>query len=157
MSTLHIVQAQPNPPGKDTVRRGVATNAQLNDEWLEFEAKDGDRTLAGDIVNHLTFSGNCSITGSDELVRFSEGKLLNGQRVRLHTGRGTNAWSGNTFHMYLGREWFVWNNDCGDRATITYDGRIVDTAGYAPRPPEGVLVRVPGTDRLEAAQRFAYR
>lgn len=156
MSTLYIVQAQPNPRGKDTVRRGLAANEQLNEEWIEFEAVNGDRTLTGDVVTHLTFSGTCAITGADELIRFSDGKLLNGQRLRLHTGRGTNGWSGNIFHMYLGREWFVWNNGCGDRATVSYDGRVVDTAGYAPRPPEGVLVRVPGTDRLEPAQQWAY-
>lgn len=156
MSILYIVQAQPNPRGKDAVRRGVATTDQLNEEWIEFEAVDGDRNLTGDVVDHLTFSNTCAITGANELVRFSEGTLPNGRRLRLHTGRGTNGWSGNTFHMYLGREWYVWNNGCGDRATVSYDQRVIDTAGYAPRPPEGVLVRVAGTDRLEPVRQWAY-
>lgn len=58
--------------------------------------------------------------------------------------------------MYLGRDWFVWNNDCGDRATVTYNEQVIDTAGYALRPREGVLVRVYGTDRLERAQQRGY-
>jgi hypothetical protein len=90
------------------------------------------------------------------LVEFSEGVLRQGQRLRLHTGHGTNQWVGNTFHMYLGRDWFVWNNGCGDRVTVRYQQQVIDTAGYAPRPPEGVLVRVPGTDRLERSRLPAY-
>jgi hypothetical protein len=156
MSRLYIVQAQPNPRGKDAIRRGVATNDQLNEEWIELEAVEGERTLIGDVISHLTFSNSCAITGADELVRFSDGKLLQGQRIRLHTGRGQNGWLENTFHMFLGREWYVWNNGCGDRCTVTYDGRVVDTAGYAPRPPEGILVRVVGTDRLEPVSQWAY-
>jgi hypothetical protein len=157
MSTLYIVQAQPNPPGKDTLRRGQASHTQLNEEWIEFEAVGGERQLSGDVVSHLTFSSTCAVTGEDVLVSFSQGTLKQGQRLRLHTGSGVNQWSGNVFHMYLGRDWFVWNNVCGDRATVRFQQNVVDTAGYAPRPPEGVLVRVPGTDRLEPARRETAR
>jgi hypothetical protein len=156
MSTLYIVQAQPNPPGKDTIRRGTATDRQLNEEWVEFEAVNGDRTLAGDAISHLTFSGTCQVTGQDVLMRFNEGTLRQGQRLRLHTGRGINQWIGGTFHMYLGLGWFVWNNGCGDRVTVTFQQNVVDSAGYAPRPPEGVLTRVPGTDRLEQVRQRGY-
>lgn len=156
MSSLYIVQAQPNPRGKDTVRRGIATNDQLNEEWIEFEAINGDRNLTGDTVTHLTFSNTCAVTGANELIRFSDGTLSNGLRLRLHSGTGTKGWSGNLFHMYLGRDWFVWNNACGDRATVRYNDQVLDTAGYAPHPPEGVLVRVYGTDRLERVPQRGY-
>lgn len=156
MSTLYVVQAQPNPPGKDTLRRGLATDDQLNKEWVELEAIDGDRNLSGDVVSHLTFSGVCQVTGEDVLIEFSAGTLARGQRLRLHTGRGTNQWVGTTYHMYLGRDWFVWNNGCGDRVTVRYQQNVVDSAGYAPRPPEGILTRVPGTDRLEKSRQIAY-
>jgi hypothetical protein len=149
MSTLYIVQAQPNPPGKDTVRPGFATAAQLNEEWLEFEARNGDRNLIGDVVSHLTFSSSCSVTGQDQLIKFGQETLREGQRLRFHTGSGIKQWVGGVLHVYLGRDWYVWNNVCGDRATVTFQETVVDTAGYRPRPPEGVLVRVPGTDRLE--------
>lgn len=76
--------------------------------------------------------------------------MKQGQRLRLHTGPGVNQWVGvgSLFHMYLGRGWFVRNNACGDRATIRFQDTVLDSAGYRPNPPEGVLVRVPGTDRL---------
>lgn len=148
MSTLYIVRAQPNPPGKDAAS-GQTTNERLNEEWLEFEAINGDRTLLDDQVLHLTFSNSCSVTGQDVVFAFGSGTLNQGNRIRLHTGSGQPFWSGKVYHMYMGRGWFVWNNWCGDRITVRYHGSVVDSAGYAPRPPEGVLVRVPGTDRLE--------
>ena len=145
-----------NPPGKDTIRRGTATDRQLNDEWVEFEVVNGDRALVGDVVSHLTFGSACQATGEDVLIQFGEGILRQGHRLRLHTGRGINQWSGTTFHLHLGREWFVWNNGCGDRVIVRHRQTLVDSAGYAPRPPEGVLTRVPGTDRLEQMRQRGY-
>ena len=156
MSTLYIVQAQPNPPGKDTVRQGYTTHAQLNEEWVEFEASGGDRILVGDAISHLTFSHTCGVTGEDELTRFEGGTLPAGKRLRLHTGRGTPQWVGDVMHVYLNRGWFVWNNACGDRVTVRYQNQVIDTAAYAPYPPEGLLLRVQGTDRLEPAPRYVY-
>lgn len=156
MSTLYVVQAQPNPPGKDTIRRGLASDRQLNEEWIELQALNGDRSLVGDAVSHLTFSNVCQVTGEDSLIKFDAGVLPSGQRLRIHTGRGINQWLGGTFHLYLGRDWFVWNNACGDRVTVRYQQSVVDTAAYAPRPPEGVLTRVAGTDRLEGSRQWSY-
>lgn len=149
------MRAQPNPPGKDTIWRGQASNERFNEEWIEFEAVAGDRNIVGDEVYHLTFADTCTITGEANIVRFNQGQLSQGQRLQLHTGTGLGVWVGNVFHMYLGLGWFIWNNKCGDRATIRYNGGLIDTAGYAPGPPEGILVRVPGTDRLEPAARRA--
>ncbi len=157
MSALYIVQAQPNPPGKDASRRGQTTNHQLNEEWTEFEAVGGPVAVTGQSIAHLTFAGACQVTGQATLMTFGDGSLSQGRRLRLHTGRGTNAWAGNTYHMYLNKDWFVWNNQCGDRCTVTHQNRPIDSAGYAPNPPEGVLSRVPGTDRLEPARQLSYR
>lgn len=136
MATLYLTAIQPNPPGRD----------DLNEEWVEFEAVGGTRNLINDVVTQLTFTDRCEVTGEVELIRFNAGQLNEGQRVRLHTGSGTATWRGNTYHMYLGRSWFVWNNRCGDRATIRYDKSVVDRAGYGPSPREGVLYRVAGAN-----------
>ena len=157
MARLYVVQAQPNPPGRDTVSPGRATNDQLNREWVELEAIEGNRDVAGDEVLQLTFSPRCEVTGSDVLIKFGSGTLNQGNRIRLHTGSGTAGWEGNIFLMYLGRGWYIWNNRCGDRVTTRNAGTIQDSAGYAPNPPEGVLVRVAGTDRLVPAHLAAYR
>lgn len=148
--SVYIQQAQPNPPGRDRVATGKATVAQLNAEWLELHATSAVN-LTGMTLSHLTFDREGRVTGTEVVVPFSAGTLTAGQRLRLHTGPGANGWNGGTFHMYLGRDWYIWNNRCGDRATIMQGATTVDTAGYAPRPPEGLLVRRSGTDLLVAA------
>ncbi len=145
VSELYIVAAQPNPPGRDS-SYGRTTNDRLNEEWLEFRALQ-DRNLIGDVLTNLTFNERCQRTGVQELLRFTD-HLKSGQHVRVHTGRGTPGWVGNTYHMYLNREWFVWNNACGDRATLAYEARVIDSAFYRALVPEGQLVRVQGTDEL---------
>ncbi len=122
----------------------------LNEEWLEFEALV-DRILAGDTLWNLEYGPYCRVLRRAELVRFSSGTALKGQRVRVHTGRGRDHLMGYTHHVYLGRSWFVWNNRCGDRATLTFNGGLIDSAQYAPNPPEGLLVRQRGTDLLVPA------
>lgn len=153
--SLYITSAQPNPPGRDTARPGMALNSTLNEEWVEFRA-NADRNLSGDQLFHETFTSQCVRTGSDLLHTFGAFRVNRGQHVRVHTGSGQPNWIGDTLHIYLNRTWFVWNNGCGDRATLAFNNAIIDSAGYAPRPPEGVLGRVAGTDRLERSHTQAY-
>lgn len=156
MPDLYIVAAQPNPPGRDSSLPGHATNDKLNEEWLEFEAR-ADRSLSGDELSHLTFNMYCQQTGSDLVMRFGSVSLRRGQKVRVHTGTGYDMWVGNTYHVYAGRKWFIWNNACGDRATLAYAGRVIDSAWYDPSPPAGELVRAQGTDKLVPRFGYAYR
>jgi hypothetical protein len=146
MSVLYITKAQPNPPGRDHVSYGWATNAQLNEEWVEFRAED-DRNLNGDVLTHLTFDSNCRVSGSDQLMTFS-GVLKRGQSIRVHTGTGTAYLAGSTYHMYVGASWYKWNNACGDVATLAFNGTVIDSATYRPSPPEGELIRQAGTNLL---------
>ena len=153
MPSLYIVRAQPNPRGKDATRSGYVTSEKLNEEWIEFEVRE-NRNIVNDVLSHLTFTGYCQQTGEDTLITFGSRQMLVGQRVRVHTGRGTDQWIGNTLHMYLNRSWFVWNNACGDRATLSYQNTIIDQARYRPNPPEGELVRMAGTEWLQPAGRM---
>ena len=155
MADLIITSAQPNPPGKDSAR-STTTNAKLNEEWVEFTA-ERDRALIEDELSHLTFNNYCQRTGQERILQFASVQIKAGQRVRVHTGSGTAYWDGNTLHVYAGRSWFAWNNRCGDRATLSYKGTVIDSAYYEPNPPEGVLVRQPGTDRLVPAAAYARR
>ena len=147
MGTLQLTRIMPNPAGKDAAW-GRTTNDKLNQEWIEFAAVGGDRNLTGDRLIHRTYSpAACVVTGFDDLVTFGDvGSLLAGQSIRLHTGSGQNWWEGSVLHSYLGRSWFVWNNGCGDQATISYSGSTVDWAAYAPNPPERILTRIPSTN-----------
>jgi hypothetical protein len=145
MGTLQLTRIMPNPAGKDS-SWGRTTNDKLNQEWVEFVAVGGDRNLTGDKLLHRTYTtSGCILTGADELTTFN-GTLKLGQSIRVHTGSGQDYWEGPLFHLHLGRSWFIWNNGCGDQATLTYNGNTVDSASYSPNPPERTLVRVPGTN-----------
>jgi hypothetical protein len=154
MPDLYLGTAQPNPPGRDASRPGTTTNTKLNEEWVEFEALAA-RNLAGDELSHLTFNSACQRTGQDQVFRFGAVQLQQGQRVRVHTGVGTAQWVGNILHVYAARSWFLWNNSCGDRAILSYNGNVIDSAYYDARPPEGELVRQAGTDKLVPRYRSA--
>lgn len=148
MGTLQLTRIMPNPSGKDSAG-GTTTNDKLNQEWVEFVAVGGDRNLTGDkLLNRTYTTWGCTLTGSQEVASFS-GTLKQGQSVRVHTGSGKPYWEHSTLHYYLGRSWFIWNNECGDEAAIIFNGAYVDRAGYTPRPPERVLVRIPGTSRFQ--------
>lgn len=154
--SLYITAAQANPPGKDVARFGQVQNDRLNEEWLEFQVL-ADRDLVGDVLTHRTFNDRCQLTAEETLAKFATLKAAAGQSVRVHTGRGSWVLIGSTHHIYLDHGWYVWNNRCGDRATLSYDNRVIDSAYYSPNPAEGILYRVQGTDRLEprSYQRFA--
>jgi hypothetical protein len=154
MPDLYLVGAQPNPPGRDASRFGATTNAKLNEEWVEFEALAA-RNLSGDELSHVTFNGTCQHTGQDVIFRFGTINLQRGQRVRVHTGVGTAQWVGNTLYVYAGRSWFAWNNGCGDRAFLSFNGNVIDSAYYDARPPEGELGRQAGTDKFVPRYRAA--
>ena len=145
MADLYLTRIQPNPPGKDA--RGVAL--QLNNEWVEFEVTAVSRSLVNDLVAHNTYGQyGCTLTGLDPFFQFSSLTVTRGQSVRIHTGSGEASWEGSILHVYAGRSWYIWNNQCGDQATISYDGQVIDWAQYSSSPREGVLVRVPGTSRF---------
>jgi len=149
MGSLMLTRIFPNPPGRDAAG-GQTTNQKLNEEWVELRATGGSRSLVGDELTHRThFSGTCTVSGADTLVKFAVATLQDGHTVRVHTGSGTPWQEGTVHHVFLGRPWFVWNNRCGDQASIVYNGNLVDRATYAPNPPERVLVRNHNTNRFE--------
>jgi hypothetical protein len=149
MATLYLTRIQPNPPGRDVVRPGWATPDLLNGEWVEMASVSGARNLAGDVLQHNTYtSSGCSLTGQEVVLKFGTGELNQGQSIRLHTGPGADQWVENTFYMFLGRKWFIWNNDCGDRADLSFNNQQLDWASYGPSPREGILTRVVGTNRF---------
>lgn len=149
MADLTVTQAVPNPVGKD--RTWTAQNDQLNAEWVEFKNTTDKRLNIEDVgIFHQTYSSQCGYTGEDMLTTF-KGVLDAGHSVRLHTGTGNAHSEGSLHHVFLDRQNFVWNNKCGDAAVLRLRGGLIDKAEYDPNPPEGLLVRLPGTTRLVPA------
>ena len=93
MPDLWIAAAQPNPPGRDVARLRGATNAKLNEEWVEIAAQAA-RNVGGDVLYHETYTAGCVRTGSDVLITLPTVQLQPGQRIRVCTGRGTPQWVG---------------------------------------------------------------
>lgn len=150
MVDLYITHAHPNPAGKDRTLHGAPSVTKLNEEWIQFRNDSGrELDMNGVRLLHQTFNQFCQATDRREVTSF-EGGFAPGYSWRIHTGSGTAHWEGAVQHLYLGRANYLWNNACGDTATlINPSGIVIDTASYAPRPPEGtVLLRQAGTNLL---------
>jgi hypothetical protein len=150
MKTLQTVQLKPNPPGKDRTRYGGATATQLGAEWADIKnVGSRDVDLTGVELYHIAYSTTYP-NGRWELVtRFSSGGLRPGQVVRVHSGRVNNIGvlrqedlAGADFHIFTGRDSYIWNNDRADCASLWMTGASneFDKACYTPNPPEGVVL-----------------
>lgn len=151
---LQIVQAKPNPLGKDKTSSGQAKPEQLLGEWVDVK-NVGTEPIRFSSMNlfHTLFDSRCQSTGrTDNYWSGGDEQLLSGQVIRIHTGRISDKHlmseadrQGVDWHGYANRDNFVLNNRCGDRITITWTdayGRTVsDAAYYRPNPPEGAILR----------------
>jgi Lamin Tail Domain len=88
-----------NSPGPDT-----GSNASLNAEYVTLKN-------IGTTARYLT--GWTVEDAQSHVYTFGTFRLAAGQKVRIHTGRGTNT----STDLYWGRGWYVWNNT-GDKAKL---------------------------------------
>lgn len=148
MPDLLVTCAVPNPAGKDRSIHGV-NNDQLNGEWVEFlNTTRGTFSLEGVALIHRTFNQYCEPTGDSGVTSFF-GSLASGKSIRVHTGSGTDFWSGDLLHTFLNRGNYVWNNACGDVVILQKGTTTVDWAAYGKNPTGGkVLTRVSGQNYL---------
>jgi len=154
---IQIIQAKPNPSGKDRSRYG-ANPTQLLGEWVDLKnLGDTDVHVSCLHLAHREFDGQCRPTSTSPSIYWTGGGsdvLRPGQTVRVHTGNLSNFGQmtqadklGMDFHSYADRSSFVLNNKCGDDLSVwwkTNDDKWQkeDSASYDPLPPEGaVLVR----------------
>jgi hypothetical protein len=111
MKSLRVIQAKPNPTGKD--RQGNhAPPAQLAAEWVDF-MNDGNEVfpLTGVSLQHLAYQPRCREPKSEFIMNFS-GELLVGKVVRVHSG-GKIALAdmhpqdavGADFHLFTGKNY----------------------------------------------------
>ncbi|MBA4072791.1 MAG: hypothetical protein C0497_13285 [Gemmatimonas sp.] len=145
-----VSAAQPNPPGKDRATTLLGQTTELNDEWVELLAQS-DVNVRGLKVLHREFGASCVPLRTGLYFEFGDWFLPAGCSVRIHTGHGSAYWEGTRAHVFAGHGWFKWNNVCGDRVSLASAQGVVDHAEYAPRSPEGPLVRRWGTNQLVPA------
>lgn len=153
---IEIHRAKPNPVGKDRSQHGVS-DEQLLAEWVDLK-NVGDTGVQLSILNlaNLEFEAGCRAKSAPVIYWTgpSNGVLLPGQIVRVHTGKSSAAWrmrqedqAGVQLHAYAEKGNFVLNNKCGDVLSVWWKGSDQkwnkdDEAEYDPNPPDGaVLVR----------------
>jgi len=165
-----VCRAKPNPAGKDRAY-GYPQQQQLLGEWADLQ-NTGDAAVNLSTLNlcHVQFSSQGVPEDKPTIYWTGEyGKVLNpGQIVRVHTGKSAYASSmayddaqGVHLHSYAEKGNFVLNNDYGDVISVWWkdkDGNWhkEDTAGYDPKPPEGVVLRRVG-DKLIPSFDYAAR
>lgn len=152
MSDLKTVRLKPNPPGKDRARCGGVSQIQLGAEWVDIKnVGQGTVDVTGVRLYHVAYSGPTDRTGTwEEITGFSKGALGVGQVVRVHSGSGPENILrhedrvGADYHIFSGKDRYVWNNDRSDRSGIGRSAStLTDQAWYEANPFEGkVLQRV---------------
>jgi len=160
--SLIIVQAKPNPAGKDTgkdqggfeVRRPQA----LFGEWVDVKNIGEDAVSFQTMqIRHALFDDDCHTTGELELYWIGDNgaPLKPGQVLRIHGGRREDAYlmtpedqAGADWHGYAESDNFNLNNHCGDKIVLSWqdsaDQIHQDWACYAPNPPEDLILKRSG-------------
>jgi hypothetical protein len=155
MKNLKTVRLKPNPSGKDRSPRGHATAAQLGGEWVDIKNMGSTAVdLTGVTLYHIAYR-SATDNGTWEEVMTFRGSLGPGKAIRVHAGSGplnvlhAIDQQGADFHLFTGRNAYVWNNDRGDCSALWQAGEksYFDKACYASNPPEGVIL-VRSGDRL---------
>ncbi len=142
--TLYITQALPNPQGKDRPPAGGPSNDQLNGESAVGIQKQFGQTTQPERTGarHRILHRQLSAYWRCHRDLFQSGpSCMADQSIRVHTGSGQGYWAGGIFHNFLGRSNYVWNNRCGDIASLAISGTVIDWALYVGNPTEGKILR----------------
>jgi len=147
--TFQTTHLKPNPTGKDRGRLGVSP-AQLAAEWVDLKNTGTNAVnLTGLILKHVAYAPGAAQGHWEPVLTFTQGVLNPGQVVRVHAGQTRNHEVirpedrvGANFHLFSGKDEYVWNNDRGDISSLWAPGAAApyDSAGYAPPAPDGVIL-----------------
>lgn len=148
MKALKIIQAKPNPLGKDRSRFGTSAN-QLAGEWVDFQNVGNEDFVINDIVlQHVAYKQGYP-NGVWQDVTDMSGTLPVGKIVRVHSGDKIDESqmdyidrTGADYHIFTGRD-YVWNNDKSDYPRLTYASTksVIDETSYKPFPVEGAILK----------------
>ncbi len=148
---LKIIQAKPNPLGKDKFGRNIIPELQLAGEWIDIKNEgDSGVHLNGLKIYHLAYK--VDNPEWDKVFEFDFGDedvLLSKQVLRLHSGGFIQEDQlleidriGADHHVFTGKN-YIWNNDKIDKPGI-WNPRLekwVDQTWYDSYPPDGVILK----------------
>lgn len=151
MKQILIIQAKPNPSGKDHLWN-VVPSSQLAGEWVDFKnTGDESYSLNNIKLHHIAYTTQYPNGVWEEVMGFT-GTLGVGEVVRVHSGGEIPLTSlnlvdrvGANHHLFTGKN-YLWNNSRGDVPRLVWqqNGETIelDKAPYSNNPPEGrILVR----------------
>jgi hypothetical protein len=160
--SLQIIQAKPNPAGKETGKTQDVFEARrpetLFGEWVDVK-NVGDEGVNFQTMQlrHALFDEDCHTTGELELYWIGDNgdPLKPGQVLRIHGGRREDAHLmapgdqvGADWHGYAESDNFILSNRCGDKIVLSWqdtaDQIHQDWACYAPNPPEDLILKRSG-------------
>ncbi len=160
--SLQIIQAKPNPAGKDDDKdqdeSGRRRPEHLFGEWVDVKNIGAEAVHFPTMqLRHALFDESCHATGELELywIGIHSDVLRPGQVLRIHAGRREDAYlmsvedrEGADWHGYAESDIFILNNRCGDKIVMSWqDGAsqiCQDWACYAPNPPADLILKRSG-------------
>ncbi len=170
--SLQIIQAKPNPAGKDKHKdlNGVGAHEprKLFGEWVDIR-NTGDHAVhfSAIQVRHALFDDRCYTTGENDLywLGASDDFLKPGQVLRIHAGKREDSHlmtfddqSGADWHSFVECDDFVFNIMCGDKIIVTWRNSLdqvhQDWVCYAPHPPEDAVLKRSGNLLCAAGAHF---
>ena len=149
MKQLLIIQAKPNPLGKDRVLNFIP-QSQLAGEWVDFKNSGNENYSLENIkLHHIAYTTKYPNGVWEEVMGF-RGILSVGEVVRVHSGGQVPLTSlnqvdltGANYHLFTGKN-YVWNNRRGDSPRLVWQENIetieLDKASYLASSPEGKIL-----------------
>jgi hypothetical protein len=165
---LQIIQAKPNPAGKECDKDQDDLSAKpaetqnpaslLFGEWVDVKNIGHDTVNFQSIqLRHSLFDQDCHTTSQLELYWIGDHNDLfkPGQVLRIHSGRREDAHlmapedqAGVDWHGYAESDKFILNIYCGDKIVLSWEDAVdqlrQDWACYAPNPPENLILKRSG-------------
>jgi len=151
MKQLLIIQAKPNPLGKDRVLNFIP-QSQLAGEWVDFKNSGSEHYSLENIkLHHVAYTTKYPNGVWDEVMGFT-GTLSTNKIIRIHSGGkiplenlSSIDMIGADYHLFTGGS-YIWNNDKSDspRLVLKQNRKVyeIDKASYSTNPPEGrILLR----------------
>ncbi|MGW7349698.1 lamin tail domain-containing protein [Streptomyces sp. Z26] len=110
--SVYIYKVYYDSPGSD---RGG--NSSLNAEYVQIKNSTGAA---------FQMQGHTLKDASGHKYVFPSYKISAGKTVLVHTGKGTKS----AGHLYMGRGWYVWNNDKDKASLYKPGGSLRDSCSY---------------------------
>ncbi len=110
--SVYIYKVYYDSPGSD---RGGSSS--LNAEYVQIKNSTGSA---------FQMQGHSLKDSTGHRYDFPSYRISAGKTVKVHTGKGSKS----AGHLYMGRSWYVWNNDKDKASLYRPTGSLRDSCSY---------------------------